>query len=175
MSTPAKKPVAIPAAAPVGIIAALAVTALGAVAIRDTLTSTGAITGTSWLEWLLSKAEVLRPVDWMIPAGIGAVVLGLLVLIAALRPRHPTHLAVGDAGVWIRSRDAARLATNTAETIDSVTSAATKAKRRRLQVTAKATGDVARVRDDLTTAIAQRLQAVTPIPRIRTRVTVVER
>ncbi|MEV8377700.1 DUF6286 domain-containing protein [Kribbella sp. NPDC056861] len=173
-STPAKKPTAVPAAATVGIIAALAVTAVGAVAVRDTLVSTGAITGDSWIEWVLGKAEVLKPVDWMIPAGIIALLLGVWVLIAALKPRKATHLAVGDAGVWIRSRDAARLATNTAATVDSVTSAGTKAKGRKLWVTATATGDTSRVRDDLTTAIAQRLQAVTPIPRVRARVTVEE-
>ncbi|GAB3838853.1 DUF6286 domain-containing protein [Kribbella italica] len=173
-STSAKKPTAAPAAATVGIVTALAVTAIGAVAVRDTLVSTGTINGAPWIEWLLGKAEVLKPVDWMIPAGIAALLIGVWVLIAAVKPRKATHLSVGDAGVWIRSRDAARLATNTAAGVDSVTAAGTRAKGRRLRVTATATGDVARVRDDLTTAIGQRLQTVTPNPRVRTRVTVEE-
>ncbi|MEV6413643.1 DUF6286 domain-containing protein [Kribbella sp. NPDC051718] len=174
MSNPAKKPVAAPAAATVGIIAAVGVTAIGAVGIRDALVSTGTITGTSWLEWLFSKAEVLKPVDWMIPAGIAAMLIGLWILIAALKPRKSTHLAVGDAGIWIRNRDAARLANNTATTIDSVITADTKAKGRKLNVIATATGDVSRVRDDLTAAISQRLQTITPLPRVRTRINVEE-
>lgn len=173
-STPAKKPVAAPAAATVGVIAALVVLAVGAVGIRETLVSTGTTGGTSWLEWVFGKAEVLKPVDWMIPAGIIAVLLGLWILVAALKPRKSTHLAVGDAGVWIRGRDAARLATDTAATIDSVTAATTKAKGRKLRVTATATGDANRVRDDLTTAIGQRLQTITPTPSTRARVTVEE-
>jgi hypothetical protein len=173
-STPAKKPVAVPAAAIVGVLAALTVIAAGAVAIRETLLATNLSTGTSWLQWVLDKAEVLKPADWMIPAGIAALLIGLVILVAALKPRKTTHLAVGDAGVWIRGRDAARLANDTATTIDSVTSAATKAKGRKLRVAATVTGDAARVREELPTAIAQRLQTVTPQPRIRTRITVEE-
>ncbi|WBQ03882.1 DUF6286 domain-containing protein [Kribbella sp. CA-293567] len=175
-STPAKKPVAAPAAATVGITAALALTALGAVAIRDTLVATGLSTGTPWIEWLLGKAEVLKPVDWMIPAGIAAVLIGLWILIAALKPRRTTHLAVGDHGVWIRGRDAARLAGDTAATIDSVITASSKAKGRKLRITATSTagGDANRIHDDLTTAITQRLHTVTPAPRLRARVTVEE-
>jgi hypothetical protein len=173
-STAARKPVAAPAAATVGMINAVCVTAVGAVGIRDALVSTGAIGGTSWLEWLFGKAQVLKPVDWMIPAGIAALLVGLWILIAALKPRKATHLAVGDAGVWIRNRDAARLAVNTATTIDSVISAGAKAKGRKLRVVATATGDASRVHDDLTAAIGRRLQAITPVPRVRTRITVEE-
>jgi hypothetical protein len=174
-STPAKRPVAAPAAAAVGVAAAVMVIAAGVVGIRETLVSTGTLAGPSWLEWLFGKAEVLKPADWMIPVGVAAVVLGLWILAAGLKPRRATHLAVGDdTGVWIRRRDAARLATNTARTIDSVTTATAKAKRRALRVTATATGDAARVHNDLTTAIAQRLQAVTPTPTVRARVTVEE-
>jgi len=100
-SRPAKKPVAAPAAAIAGIIAALAVIAVGAVAIRDALVATGLLDGRSWLEWLFGKAEVLKPVDWMIPAGIGAVLVGLWFVVAAVKPRKVTHQPVGD-GVWIR-------------------------------------------------------------------------
>jgi hypothetical protein len=114
-SIPAKKPVAAPVAAIAGVIAALAVIAVGAVGIRDTLVSVGALDGPSWLEWLFDKAEVLKPVDWMIPAGIGAVLIGLWFLFAALRPRKRTHKPVGDAGVWIRNRDVTRVTTAAVE------------------------------------------------------------
>jgi hypothetical protein len=114
-STPAKKPVKAPAAATAGIIASLAVIGVGAVAIRDTLVSVGALNGPSWLEWLFGKAEVLKPVDWMIPAGIGAVLVGLWFLIVALKPRKRTHQPIGEAGVWIRNRDLARVTTTAAE------------------------------------------------------------
>ncbi|MEV6283899.1 DUF6286 domain-containing protein [Kribbella sp. NPDC051770] len=173
-SVPAKKPVAAPAAAVVGVLAALAVIAAGAIGIRETLVSTGLIGGAPWLEWLLTKAEVLKPVSWMTPAGIAAVLLGLLILIAALKPRKATHLAVGDQGVWIRARDAARLAAATATQVDSVTAAAVRARGRRLRVTATTLDNDPRVRDELTTAIDQRLDTITPGFRIHTRVTAEE-
>ncbi|WP_405059583.1 DUF6286 domain-containing protein [Kribbella sp. NBC_01505] len=177
MSTAAKKPVAAPAAAKVAVIGALAVLAIAAVAIRDTLVTTGVIDGSSWLEWVFKKAEVLRPADWMTYSGGAAVLIGVWVLIAALKPRKATHLAVGDAGsgVWIRSRDAARLATDTARGIDSVTSAGTKTSgRRKLRVAATTFGDADRVRDELADAIAQRLNTISPSPRVRALVTAEE-
>ncbi|MFI5730014.1 DUF6286 domain-containing protein [Kribbella sp. NPDC051587] len=175
-SNAAKKPVAAPAASTVGVIAAIAVVAVGAVGIRDTLVATGVITGSSWLEWLFSKAEVLKPADWMIYAGAGSVLIGLWILIAALKPRRTTHLAVGEdgSGVWIRGRDAARLATDTARGIDSVTNASTTAKGRKLRIDVTTLADAERVRDELTTAVARRLNTVTPNPRVRSRITVEE-
>lgn len=170
----AKKPVAAPAAAIVGLLAAVAVTALGAAAIRDTLVATGVISGAPWLEWLLAKTEVLKPADWMTYAGGASVLLGLWILVASLKPRRATHLAVGDtsSGVWIRRRDVARLATYTARSVDSVTSAGTKTSGHRMRITATTFGDANQVHDDLTTAITQRLHTITPNPRIRARVTV---
>ncbi|GAA1594074.1 hypothetical protein GCM10009804_58320 [Kribbella hippodromi] len=172
----AKKPVAVPAASTVGVIAAIAVTAVGAVGVRDTLVATGAMTGESWLGWLFGKTEVLKAADWMIYAGAASLLIGLWILIAALKPRRATHLALGEShsGVWIRGRDAARLATDTARGIDSVTSAMATAKGRKLRIKATALADAERVHDELTAAVAQRLNAVTPEPRVRSRVVVEE-
>lgn len=174
-SVTAKQPVAAPAAATAGIVSAIAVTAVGVVGIHDTMQTAGVIGGTSWIGWVADKAEVLLPVDWMIYAGIGAVVVGLLFLIAALKPRRGTHLAVGVHGVWIRRGDIARLATDTARATNAVTSATSKAKGRSVWVTATATSaDTSGVGTDLAAAITRRLQAITPTPRVRTRVTVEE-
>ncbi|GAA1114695.1 hypothetical protein GCM10009630_10100 [Kribbella jejuensis] len=175
-AAPAKRPVAAPAAAAVGIIAALAAILIGAVGVRETLVSTGTVGGSSWLEWLFGKAEVLKPVDWMIPAGIAAVLLGVWVLLATLKPRKATHLAVGDraAGVWIRARDAARLAAESARAIDSVTGAKGAAKRRKVRVSVTTIGDAERVREELAATVQARLHEITPTPRVRARVTVEE-
>lgn len=172
----AKRPAALPAAVAVGILAALGVMVVGAVGVRETLVSTGVVSGTSWLEWLFGKAEVLKPVDWMIFAGIAALLVGSWILLATFRPRKATHLAVGEpaAGVWIGRRDAARLAAESARAIDSVTRAKAAAKRRKLRVSATTFGDAERVREELAATVHQRLQAITPTPRVQTRVTVEE-
>jgi hypothetical protein len=173
----AKRPAAAPAAVPVGIVSALGVMAVGAVGVRETLVSTGVVSGSSWLERLFGTAEVLRPGAWMIPVGIGALLLGLWILFATLKPRKATHLAVGErgAGVWIRRRDAARLAAESARAIDSVTGAKAAAKRRKLRVSVTTFGDADRVHEELAATMHQRLQAITPTPRVQTRVTVEER
>lgn len=171
----AKRPAAAPAAATAaGIMLALAVTAAGAAGIHDTLHATGVIGGSPWIGWVAGKAAVLRPADWMIYAGIGAVLVGLWFLISAVKPRRRTHLAVGD-GIWIRRGDIARLAADTARATNAVTSATAKAKARTVRVTATATSaDTGQVGADLAAAITHRLQAITPTPRVRTRVTVEE-
>jgi len=167
---PAKRPVGIAAAAPVGVLAAVATITAGVAGVRDALQAAGVVTGPSWTGWLADKLEVLKPVDWMIPAGIIAVVVGLWFLVAALKPRRVTHVAVGHDGVWIRRRDIARLAAESAETVDSVTSATARSRRRTLRITVRATGDTDRVGTDLGTTIGQRLAGLSPPPRVRSRV-----
>lgn len=166
----AKRPVGTAAVAPVGILAALATVALGVVGVRDALQATGAVGGPSWTGWLAGKVETIQPGDWMIPGGVVAVIAGLLFLVAALKPRRVTHSAVGQDGVWIRRRDIARLAAESAESVDSVVSATAKSRRRTVRITVRATGDTDRVAADLDTTIGERLAALSPPPRIRRRV-----
>jgi Family of unknown function (DUF6286) len=167
---PAKRPVGASAAAPIGVLAAVAIVALGVVGVRDTLQAAGAVSGPSWTGWLAGKLETVQPADWMTPAGVIAVVAGLLCLVAALKPRRATHVAVGREGIWIRRRDIARLAAESAEGVDSVISATAKSRRRTVRITVRAIGDTKRVATDLDTTIGQRLAVLSPPPRIRRRV-----
>jgi hypothetical protein len=167
---PAKRPVGTAAAAPVGVLAAAATVATGVAGVRDALQATGVVSGRSWIGWLADQPRVLEPGDWMIPAGIIAIVAGLWFLVAAMKPRRVTHVAVGHDGVWIGRRDIARLAAESAETVDSVISATAKSRRRTLRITVRATGDTDRVGTDLDTTIGQRLAVLSPPPRVRSRV-----
>jgi hypothetical protein len=166
----AKRPVGTAAAAPVGVLAAVACVACGVVGVRDSLQAAGAVSGPSWTGWLAGKLETVQPGDWMIPAGVLAVVAGLLFLVAAVKPRRATHVAVGQDGVWIRRRDIARLAAESAESVDSVISATAKSRRKTVQITVRATGDTGRVATDLDTTLGERLAVLSPPPRIRRRV-----
>jgi hypothetical protein len=167
---PAKRPVGTAAAAPAGVLAAVATVALGVVGVRDTLQAAGVVSGPSWTGWLAGKVETVQPGDWMIPVGVIAVVAGLWFLVAALRPRRVTHVAVGQDGVWIRRRDIARLAAESAEAVNSVISATAKSRRRTVLITVRATGDTDRVATDLDATIGQRLAVLSPPPRIRRRI-----
>jgi hypothetical protein len=166
----AKRPTGMAAVAPVGILAAVATVAIGVVGVHDALQAAGAVRGPSWTEWLAGRLETIQPGGWMIPAGIIAVVVGLFFLVAALKPRRVTHSAVGRDGVWIRRRDIARLAAESAESVDSVVSATAKSRRRTVRLTVRATGDTDRVATDVDTTVRERLAILSPPPRIRRRV-----
>jgi hypothetical protein len=168
----AKRPVAAPAAATAGLLLALAVIALGIAGVQHASASAGWINESSWLDWIAGKAEVLRPADWMTYAGIAAAVIGLWLIATALSPRRPTHLAVGDADIWIRPGDLARLAADTARSTSEVSTASAKSTRRSVKLTATAvTPETVQLVQSLNAAVATRLQPVQPTPRIRVHVT----
>lgn len=170
-STPpaAKPPAAKPAVSVVGVVAALVLICLGGAGIAEMLRATGLLRGevipASWY----GRTVELAPAGWMRPAGIAAVLVGVLLLILTLKPRKRTHLAVrpDDNLVWIRLGDVARLAADGAGRVDSVTSATVAGKRRRLRATVTTFGDPVRVRQEVGAVIADRLGSVTPLPRIR--------
>ncbi|WBQ04672.1 DUF6286 domain-containing protein [Kribbella sp. CA-293567] len=166
----AKRPVRTPAVVPVGVIAAVALGLLGAAAVRDALQALDVVQGDSWSGWLAERLKLVEPADWMLPAGIAAVLIGLWFLVAALKPRRTTQWQVGDSAVWIRPQDAARLAAGAASELGSVLSATTSAGRRRITVKAVTTTDGAHVGEELTTAVTSRLAPLSRPPRIRTRV-----
>jgi hypothetical protein len=171
----AKRPVRTPAVVSVATLSVVALGLLGAAAIRDALQALDVIQGESWSGWLAERLKLIEPADWMLPAGIAAVLIGLWFVIAALKPRRTTQWQVGDSAVWIRPKDAARLAAGAASEVGSVLSATTSAGRRKITVTAVSTTDAAHVGDELTTAVTSRLAPLSHPPRIRTRVRLEER
>ncbi len=174
---PAKAPAAAPATIGTGVVLALLLLALAAVLVRDTLVSAGLVTGPSWLAWFADKATVISASSpWMVWAGPLAVIIGLLLLVAALKPRRSTHWAVGDQGVHIGRRDAARLAAHAAGQAPGVVDAdASVSGRHSVQVsTATISTDTAAVTRDVDEAVRRRLEPLRPAPSVRSRVTLKE-
>jgi len=168
--TAAKRPVRTPAAVPVGVIGAIALGLLGAAAIRDALQALDVVKGESWSGWLADRLKLVEPADWMLPAGIAAVLIGLWFVIAALKPRRTTQWQVGDSSVWIRPNDAARLAAGAASEVGSVLSATASAGRHKITINAVTTTDAAHVGEELESAATSRLAPLSRAPNIRTRV-----
>lgn len=81
----------------------LAVIALGVIAVRDALVSLGWIAGSRWIDAVPRIADDVRWSWWAWPATVGAIVLGLLLLIAALKPRRRSHTPVSDE-LWFHRR-----------------------------------------------------------------------
>jgi len=169
--TAGRTPTAAPAAAPWAVLLALVVLALGVVGIRDALIAAGAFGGSSWTKNTANAIDGLTARTWMIPAGIGLAVLGLWWLLAALKPRKRTEIALsGTPGAWMRPGDLARLAQPTVENVDGVVSASTSATRRTVTVNATTTArDTAQVRTAVTEAVGDRLSVVGRAPRVKVK------
>lgn len=80
----------------------LAVLALGVIALRDTAVSFGWIAGSRWLDAVSGVADV-RWQWWTWPASVGAVVVGLALVVTALKPRRRSHTRYSD-DLWFRRR-----------------------------------------------------------------------
>jgi hypothetical protein len=173
-SAPAPK--AGPAAVVTGVLGALVLLAIAVVFVHDALAAAGAISENAWLDAFVEKAKAISATStWMIWAGPLAVVVGIVLVVLALKPRRSTHFAVGDNGVYIGRSDAARLAANAASRTPAVVAADGSAKGRGLRLAVQTvSADTASVAREAEQAAAQRLGALSPTPSVRSTVTVKE-
>lgn len=165
---PAKRPVAAPAAGLVGVVLALLLIAAGVVLGRDVLIGTGAIDGAQWLPSAISWLDGLTAQQWMLPAGIGSAVVGLLLVIAAVKPRRRTHRPTSIDGVWMRKNDIVYLAKRTAADRPGVENAAATGSARKVKIraTTPAGADAGQVRADIAGAVNSALATLADSPKI---------
>lgn len=154
---------------PIGVLGpvlALLLLALGVLLLRDALVAAGAFTGTPWLPSATTALQGSPPKWWLIPAGIVAAVLGLWLIVTALRPRSRKTLALTSrTGVFLHTRDIARLASGAAEDVDGVLHVSSTATRRKVRVTVRATTG-AGLEDAVVAAVSQRLAPLQSPPRV---------
>lgn len=81
----------------------LALLVLGGLAVRDTIVSLGWAAGDRWLDAVPRIADDVRWDWWAWPATIGAIVVGLVLLVAAVKPRRHSHTPVTDE-LWFSRR-----------------------------------------------------------------------
>ncbi|MCR5977156.1 hypothetical protein GDN83_05260 [Gordonia jinghuaiqii] len=101
-------PSGLPGAAIAGAVLGIAMIALGVTAIRDIAVRAEWLDGR---EWSVTVAEWIRDLQWqgwMWPAAIGLVLVGLILLWVAVKPRQPTHLRMTQPEMWTRPGDVAR-------------------------------------------------------------------
>jgi hypothetical protein len=164
-----RTPTRAPAVSRWAILLAVLVLAAGVVGIRDALLATGALHGSSYTRTAASYLDGLTAQGWMLPAGIAATLLGLWVLLGALRPRRRTQVRVeGTPGAWMRPADVAKLAHDAADTIDGVVTATATATRRTVTVRVATTAqDGTPTADAVTAALHHRLRTLQPPPRVK--------
>jgi len=103
---------------------------------------------------------------WLVPIGIVLVLLGLWLLVVALRPRpRPATQLQAQTGVYLRTRDIARLARGAAESVGGVISADASASRGAVDVSVRTTGAQA-IPAAVESPAARRLSALDRAPKV---------
>ncbi len=160
----AKTPVGPGSISAVGLLLALLVVGIGVVGVQAALVAAGLLTGKPWLTWALERPNGLTPAGWMLAVGLVLALIGLWLLLTALRPRPRTAVALQAAtGVFLRPRDLARLAVAAAQDVDGVQDAHASATRRKVTVRITSTAgetDGDPVTDAVTATLTERLSAL---------------
>lgn len=166
-----KPPVAAPAAGLVGAILSLGLVAAGIVGIRDSFVAADWINGQMWTKTAAEWIDGLTFDHWMIPVGIGLIVLGLWWLLAALKPRRKTAIAVkARTSVWMTPSDVARISSVATEAVPGVLSTRTTASRKKVIVTSQVTGaDAAAIKIGIAESVRDSLSGLESPPKITVR------
>ncbi|MGU3436644.1 DUF6286 domain-containing protein [Actinomycetes bacterium M1A6_2h] len=132
--TAALLPRARPAAAPIALVFSLLLVALGVVAVRDALVSANAITGQPWIGWVVDHVDGTVVASWMLPVGIVVAVVGLLIVIAALKPRAKRYRPATSPDTWVKKDDVYKVVRNAVVDVPGVETARVKVKKRSTKV-----------------------------------------
>ncbi|MGK2865990.1 MAG: hypothetical protein ACSLFA_05000 [Mycobacterium sp.] len=98
------------AASTASVVIALVLAALGAVAVRDAFTPAD-----RWTTAVLGWAADAQWQWWVWPAAVLAALLGLALLVAAVKPRRRTYIAVGSQ-VWVPRKNSQQWTATEADT-----------------------------------------------------------
>lgn len=133
---PSRQPKADPWARYVAVVTGLALLAAAVVCGRELwLRNSDSITWDSWVDPLVMTVGNATYQTWMLPAGVGALILGLVLLWIAVRPRTRTHQRIhADAAVWMRPVDIARMLTAATRSVPGVASAHSRVTRKSTSV-----------------------------------------
>lgn len=167
----AKAPLAAPAATTVSVVLALVLVGAGIVAGRDALIGFGAITGAPWIAAGLKAIDGLTAQSWMRPAGIVVAMIGLLLLLAAIKPRKRTHVPTNAPDAWITPRDVRRVARTAALSLTGVdaTTASGSARSLTLSITPVNGYDTSQLDESVRSVVTESLSSLANPPRLKTR------
>lgn len=162
----AKTPVGPGSVAYVGIALAVLVTALGVVLVHDAVVASPVVAGRSWVSAPVDGVDGVTAAAWLVPVAVLLVLLGLWLLVSALRPRPRTAVALrATTGVFLRPKDVAALARRAAEEVDGVIDVTARATTSRVRVRVTATSAQA-VDEPVRAAVTNRLAALAHPPRL---------
>lgn len=167
----APPPKAAPAARPATMLLALALLALAGAAIHDLLVRAGDIAGAEWLARAIGRIRAVEWQDLVLPTAIVGGVLGLMLIIIAVKPRRATHLPMPGFSGWIRPADVARRTTMRARRAPGVLEASSAVSAKSVTVKVRYAGaDAAAAENAIRRAVAAELAVLLadpPSPTIR--------
>jgi hypothetical protein len=130
------RPSGLPGAAVFGAVLGAALLVLCGVAIRDLVVEAG---------WAQGSPSDASWESWAWPTVVALVVVGVVLLVLAAKPRKPTHLRLaGHDVMWTRRIDVARRCSAAADDVAGVDHATTVVTRRRVKSTVHCRDDVDR-------------------------------
>ncbi len=172
------EPRGVPAAVGILLAVGVALLAVAAVCVRELLIHHGVVGGEPWLADASRWIARITWRTWMYYAAPAAVVAGVAVLVAALRPRRRTHVRTrGTVPLWLSPTAVARACSARATGVHAVESARTTATRRTVRVTVTVPerpwdpppGDAA-LRELVTEAVRPLAERLDPAPRVAVRI-----
>lgn len=174
----APEPRALPPAAPVLVAAGIALIAAAVIAARELLIHHGILTASPWLADAFRWIAQLTWRTWMYYAAPAAIVVGLILVWSAARPRRRTHARLdGEPALWFSPTAVARTCSARAQQVDAVASAQSAAGRRRVRVTVtvperawEPPPDDAAISARVRAAVEPFTAALTPSPRVAVRI-----
>jgi hypothetical protein len=131
---------------------------------------------TTWLGSATGALDGLAPSAAVAAVGVVVALVGLWLVVAALKPRTRDALPLGGtSGAHLRTADVARLASGAADQVDGVLRTRSSASRRSVTVdvttTAARGGAADGVADRVRTGVEHALRALETPPRVRVRTT----
>jgi len=153
----------------VGVVLALLVLALAVVLVHDGLVALRVLDGSTWVLAAADAVGDVRPTWQVALVGAVAALVGLrLVVIALRRRRRPGLPLAAGGGQYLLGQDVARLASGAAAQVDGVLDVTSTWGRR--AVTVKATTDGgAGLEGAIRAAVSERLSALARVPRVVVR------
>jgi Family of unknown function (DUF6286) len=165
----------LPALVP-GILLAVVAIGIGVVGIHDALvywTRSGSwdlisVHGATWTGATIHWVENLTPQLWMTFAGAALALVGIWLVVLALKPRRVRGVTVTSSTyMWVEHSGVGRLAVAAAAQVPGVRSASGSAGRRTVNVTVEAgSGDSQQLATSVRDAIAARLAPLAKAPKI---------
>ncbi|BBY27388.1 DUF6286 domain-containing protein [Mycolicibacterium sediminis] len=165
----AHAPVASAGATYVGAALSIVLIALGAIAIRDAAVIFDWVGGRPWSGAAIDAVDGLRPAPWLVPAAVIVALVGLVCVVAALKPRKKIGREVtAHTSVYLEDDAVARLAGTAVRAVPGVLKAHVRASRSTVVVRADVT-TTAITSETITAAVREALQPLTRQPSIKVR------